>query len=120
MNKTIVIVDDFKVNTVVMKSTLFNAGFEVLEANDPKEALKFFDGRQIDLVISDFKMPVMNGAELTKAVKAIPQYKKIPVLILSSEKSEQCKKDARAAGAHACLSKPFNIDRFTKIINSMF
>ena len=120
MDKTIVIVDDFKTNTVVMKSTLHQAGFEVLEANDPEDALKFFDGREIDLMITDFKMPGMTGAELTKAVKSKVQYINLPVLILSSEKAEQCKIDARQAGAYGWLNKPFDLNRFTKIINSIF
>lgn len=120
MAKTIVIVDDFKTNTVVMKHALHQKGFEILEADDPREALKYFDGREIDLMVTDFKMPGMTGAELTKAVKSKAQYKNLPVLILSSEKAEQCKIDARAAGAYGWLNKPFDINRFTKIINSIF
>jgi len=120
MDKKIVIVDDFKTNTVVMRSSLKQAGYDVLESNDPKKALSFFDGRPIDLMITDFKMPHMTGAELTKEVKSMPEYKNLPVLILSSEKSNQCKIDARAAGAYGWLNKPFDIIRFTKIVNSIF
>jgi two-component system, chemotaxis family, chemotaxis protein CheY len=118
--KTIVIVDDFKTNTVVMRHSLHQMGFEILEANDPLEALNFFDGRQVDLMVTDFKMPGMNGAELTKKVKSKSKYTNIPVLILSSEKAEEMKKEARDAGAYGWLSKPFNMDRFTKIVNSIF
>lgn len=117
--KTIVIVDDFKTNTLVLKSTMQSLGFEVLEANDPGRALHFFDGRKIDLLITDFKMPGMTGAELTKNVKSHPLYEKIPVLILSSETSEELKKQARDAGAFGWLAKPFNLDRYIKIINSV-
>lgn len=120
MSKIIVIVDDFQTNTVVMKHALHQKGFETLEANTPEEALAFFDGRDIDLMVTDFKMPGMTGAELTKAVKEKPQYANMPVLILSSEKSEQCKIDAREAGAYGWLNKPFDINRFAKIINSIF
>jgi two-component system chemotaxis response regulator CheY len=120
MSKVIVIVDDFKTNTVVIRHALITKGFEILEANDGNEALKFFDGRQIDLMVTDFKMPSMTGAELTTAVKSKPQYKNLPVLILSSEKSEQCKSDARKAGAYGWLNKPFDLERFIKIINSIF
>ena len=118
--KTIVIVDDFKTNTVVMKHSINQMGFEILEATDPLEALKFFDGRHIDLLVTDFKMPGMNGAELTKAVKSKTKYANMPVLILSSEKDEEKKKAARDAGAYGWLSKPFNMDRFIKIVNSLF
>lgn len=120
MSKTIVIVDDFQTNTVVMKHALHQKGFDILEANDPSEALKFFDGRNVDLMVTDFKMPGMTGAELTKEVKSKVQYMNLPVLILSSEKAEQCKIDARNAGAYGWLNKPFDINRFLKIVNSIF
>jgi two-component system, chemotaxis family, chemotaxis protein CheY len=118
--RTIVIVDDFKTNTIVMKHSLVQMNFEVLEASDAKEALSFFDGRQIDLLVTDFKMPGMNGAELTKAVKSKPKYSGLPVIILSSEKAEEMKKEARNAGAYGWLSKPFNIERFMKIVAAIF
>lgn len=120
MKRTVVIVDDFKTNTVVMKTTLTQHGFDVLEANDPAEAIELFDGREIDLMVTDFKMPGMTGAELTKAVKMKSKYKNMPVLILSSEKSLQCKIDARESGAYGWLSKPFNLERFINIVNSIF
>jgi two-component system, chemotaxis family, chemotaxis protein CheY len=118
--KTIVIVDDFETNTVVMKHSMSQLGFEILEANDPLKALKYFDGRQIDLLVTDYKMPKMNGAELTKKIKAKSDYSNLPVLILSSESAEEMKRQARDAGAYGWMSKPFNIDRFVKIINSLF
>ena len=118
--KTLVIVDDFKTNTVVMRHALHQMGFDILEANDGPEALKFFDGRDIDLLVTDFKMPGMTGAELTKQVKSKPKYATLPVLILSSEQADEMKKAARDAGAYGWLSKPFNMERFLKIVNSIF
>lgn len=117
--KTIVIVDDFKANTIILKGSMQRMGYDVLEAYEPDRALHFFDGRPIDLLITDFKMPGMNGAELTRKVKSNPRYKNMPVLILSSETSEDYKKEARDAGAYGWLAKPFNIDRYMKIVNSV-
>jgi two-component system, chemotaxis family, chemotaxis protein CheY len=117
--KTIVIVDDFKANTVILKNTMQRLGYEVLDANDPSMALHFFDGRHIDLLITDFKMPGMSGAELTKKIKSNSRYENMPVLILSSETAEESKTEARNAGAYGWLSKPFNIDRYIKIVNSV-
>jgi two-component system, chemotaxis family, chemotaxis protein CheY len=117
--KTIVIVDDFKTNTIVLKSIMQRLGFEVLDANEPTTALRFFDGRRIDLLITDFKMPGMSGAELTKKVKSHPIYQRMPVLILSSETSDDSKREAREAGAYGWLAKPFNFDRYIKIINTV-
>jgi two-component system chemotaxis response regulator CheY len=118
--KTLVIVDDFKTNTFVMKAALNQMGFDILEANDGNEALNFFDGREIDLLVTDFRMPGMTGAELTRKVKSKAKYSTLPVLILSSEKAEEMKQEARDAGAYGWLSKPFNMERFLKIVNSIF
>lgn len=117
--KTIVIVDDFKANTFIMKNTLLRMDFDILESNEPQHALNLFDGRHIDLLVTDFKMPGMNGAELTKKVKSKSKYKNMPVLILSSETSEEYKKAARDAGAYGWVNKPFNMDRIIKIIESI-
>lgn len=117
--KTIVIVDDFKTNTLILKNTLKGMGYDVLDSNDPTAAVKLFDGREISLMITDYKMPGMNGAELTKAVKQKPKYKNMPVLVLSSETDESMMKAAREAGAYGWLSKPFNIERYIKIVNSI-
>jgi len=117
--KTIVIVDDFKSNTFIMRNALRQMDFDILEANDPQIALGFFDGRHVDLLVTDFKMPGMNGAELTKKVKSNLRYKNMPVLILSSETSYDYKKEARDAGAYGWLSKPFDLDRYIKIVNSI-
>lgn len=119
MSKTIIIVDDFKTNTIVMSSALSLVGHEVIEANSPLEALKYFDGRKIDLMVTDYKMPEMNGAELTKAVKSNHDYEKLPVIILSSEQSQTSKKEAREAGAYGWLNKPFDIKKFSRVIKSI-
>lgn len=117
--KTIVIVDDFKTNTIILKNTLSRMGYNIIDQNDPLAALKIFDGQPIDLLITDYNMPGMTGAQLTKEVKQKIQYKNMPVLVLSSETSEDMKKEAREAGAYGWLSKPFNIDRYMKIVNSV-
>jgi CheY-like chemotaxis protein len=69
-------------------------------------------------MVTDYNMPGMNGAELTQKVKSRPKYSNMPVLILSSEKAEEMKRAARDAGAYGWLSKPFNMDRFLKIVNT--
>lgn len=120
MKKKIVVVDDFKTNTIVVAGTLKLYGYDVLQSNNPVEALDFFDGQTIDLIISDFKMPQMTGAEFIKKIKKIPKYRNVPVIILSSETGAQSRQEAREAGAYGWLQKPFDIDRFIKIVNSIF
>ena len=120
MNKTIVIVDDFVTNTAVFSTLLQNQGFKIITSNSPIEAILIFNGQKIDLLVSDFKMPGMNGAEFVRKVKQIPQYRNMPVLMLSSETGEKSKQEARAAGAYGWLVKPFKVQRFLKIVTKIF
>ena len=66
--KKIVIVDDFTGVRSIVRETLEKKGFTVLEASSGDEALKFFDGTQVDLLITDFDMPDMNGAQLISKI----------------------------------------------------
>jgi len=117
--KTIVIVDDFKTNTIVFSGVLSRNGYSVLVANSGDEALNLFDGRHIDLMVSDFNMPGMNGADLVRRVKEINLYKTMPVIMLSSEKGDKVKQMARDAGAYGWMTKPMDIDKFLKIVKSI-
>lgn len=119
MKKTIIVVDDFKTNTIVFSGVLHRNGYEVLTANNGEEALKYFDGRPIDLMVSDFNMPNMDGAELTKTVKKMDNYKNIPVIMLSSEKDPKVKQKARNAGAYGWMNKPMDVDKFLKIVKNI-
>ena len=115
--KTVAIVDDFETTTFTVEFALKNAGYNVLKAQLPEEILKYFDGRQIDMLIADYQMPQMLGYELVTKIKAIDDYKKLPVLMLSSEHSEEKKRLAREAGAFAWVQKPYDLKRFLKIID---
>jgi two-component system, chemotaxis family, chemotaxis protein CheY len=70
MEKTIVIVDDSESIREVVGFTLTNAGHKVLAAVDGKDALKFFDGSKVDLVVTDLHMPQMDGIELIKELRS--------------------------------------------------
>lgn len=107
MSKTILIVDDSASIRQVVALTLKGAGYEVIEAADGKDALSQLTGQRVHLIISDVNMPVMNGIELLKQVKAHPTYKFTPVIMLTTESSDSMKEEGRAAGAKAWMVKPF-------------
>ena len=116
MKKTILVVDDFENTRWVIEFTLKKAGFDVLKAENGKEALKFFDGRKIDLVISDYNMPIMDGVELVKAVRKIAEYEFIPILMLTTETNEKKKQMAKDAQITGWVQKPFKMEKFMVII----
>jgi len=114
--KKIVVVEDFNTSRQIIKRTLEKLGYEVLEASDGREALKYFDGGKIDLLVSDYNMPNMNGAELIEYVRAKDEYKYIPILMLSTETNVAKQNRAKEAKITAWIRKPFEIDEFAKIV----
>jgi len=118
--KTILIVDDFATNTIVIESALVGAGFAVLKALNADDALKYIynDEYRIDLLVSDYNMPNKNGAELIMEFKKVSKYKNTPAIILSSDENEEKRKLAKTAGATGWMKKPFILSTFIKVIDS--
>jgi two-component system chemotaxis response regulator CheY len=107
MSKTILVVDDSAAIRQVVSITLKGAGYEVIEAGDGSEALSKLTGQRVHLIISDVNMPVMDGLTFLKQVKARPEYKFTPVIMLTTESAEAKKQEGQAAGAKAWMVKPF-------------
>ena len=107
MPKKILIVDDSESIREVVSFTLENEGFEVLVANDGTDALKFLDGREIDMIITDLHMPEMDGITLIKHVREMEAYQRIPILFLTTESQTAKKMEAKEAGATGGIIKPF-------------
>jgi two-component system, chemotaxis family, chemotaxis protein CheY len=107
MSKTIMIVDDSASLRQVVGITLKGAGYEVLEAQDGKDALSKLAGQKIHLIISDVNMPNMDGITFVRHAKAMPAYKFTPVIMLTTECQEQKMQEGKAAGARAWMVKPF-------------
>ena len=114
--KTILIADDFENTRFVIEFTLKQAGYDVLKAVDGQDALRYFDGRKIDLLVTDLNMPRMDGLELALEVKKMQQYQAIPILLLTTEVSEEKKQKAKDAGVTGWIQKPFVIDKFLSFI----
>lgn len=107
MAKMIMIVDDSASIRQVVSLTLKGAGFDVIEAVDGVDALSKLNGVKINLLITDVNMPNMDGITLVQEVKKLPAYKFTPMMMLTTEASDDKKQAGRAAGAKAWLVKPF-------------
>jgi two-component system chemotaxis response regulator CheY len=106
--KNVLIVEDSKAIRSMIRVTLEEAGgFFAIEAGNGFEALKTLPTRQFDLIITDINMPDINGLELIGYVKSNPAYRDIPLIIVSTEKSEEDKKRGLALGAAGYVVKPF-------------
>jgi two-component system chemotaxis response regulator CheY len=99
--------------------TLTGAGFHVVEAVDGQDALEKAQYHAIDLVLADQNMPRLDGLGLTKKLREHPRFKTTPILILTTESSDQMKMAGRAAGATGWLVKPFDPTRLIEVINKV-
>ncbi len=119
MGKTILIVDDSESIREVVCFTLESAGHTVLVGTDGSDAMKYIDGRDIDLVITDLHMPVMNGIDLIKEIRATEKYKRVPILFLTTESQVAKKMEAKNAGATGWIVKPFVPQKLLAAVNKV-
>lgn len=115
---TILIVDDFESIRKVIGDTLHQHGFKTMEAKNGRHALTVLrePETKINLIISDYNMPEMNGFALLKHVKEDPILKKYPFILLTSEDDTEKKKRAKEIGLDAWVTKPYKIDSLISLI----
>ena len=116
MSKRILIVDDSASVRQVVGIALKGAGYEVVEGMDGVDALTKLDGSKYHLIISDVNMPRMDGITFVKETKKLPAYKFTPIIILTTESSDELKKKGKAAGASGWIVKPFQADQLLKVL----
>ncbi|PLY08902.1 MAG: two-component system response regulator [Desulfuromonas sp.] len=116
MGKKILMVDDSASVRQMMSFTLQNAGYEVIEARDGKEALDMYPDSGANMLITDLNMPKMDGYGLIEEVRRRQGSRFLPIIMLTTE-SEQGKKDqAKALGASGWITKPFRPDQLLKVV----
>src|SRR5690242_1070704 len=102
----ILVVDDEPQITRVLKTTLSSQGYGVRSAGDGQEALDEMKGWAPDLIITDLRMPTMDGLELCRRVR---KDSRIPIIVLSVKGEEPIKVEALDAGADDYITKPFSV-----------
>ena len=119
MAKTILVVDDSASMRQVVSMALKQAGHEVIEACDGKDALTKLAGQRVHLVISDVNMPNMDGISLIRALRGLPDYKFTPMLMLTTESGPEKKAEGKAAGATGWIVKPFKPEQLIAVIKKV-
>lgn len=117
--QSILAVDDSPSMRKMVSFTLTGAGYNVVEAVDGQDALEKAETHNIDLVLADQNMPRLDGIGLTRKLRAHPKFKTIPILILTTESSDQMKQAGRSAGATGWLVKPFDPNRLIEVIQKV-
>lgn len=116
MAKQILTVDDSPSMRMLLKAALVAQGYDIEVAEDGVEGLSRMEELRPDLLITDINMPRMDGFELIEAVRARDEFRSVPILVLSTEFSDEKKARAREAGATGWITKPFDADKISAAI----
>lgn len=118
MKRTIMIVDDSKVNREFLKQIFITGNFDVIEAGRGGEALEFVEENKPDLMILDLNMPGIGGMETLKRIRA--KGFDFPVIIFTSDDNPETKQRCLAAGATEVLFKPSKPGFIMQVISKIF
>jgi two-component system chemotaxis response regulator CheY len=106
------VVDDSRAMRSILAKILVRLGFEVLQAGDGLEAIAALESAspQVELVLSDWNMPAMDGLQFVKALRANPKFANIVVVMVTTETHIEQMMTALEAGANEYIMKPFTAD----------
>jgi len=119
MGKVIMTADDSASMRQMISFTLKDAGYDVVEASDGREALTKLGSTPIHMLISDVNMPNMNGPDLVRQVRANPAYRFIPIIMLTTESHESKKQEGKSAGATGWIVKPFKPEQLLAVVKKV-
>ncbi len=119
MAKTILAVDDSGSLRQMVAFSLKAAGYDVVQAVDGQDGLNKAKEKTVDLVLTDQNMPIMDGLTLIKNLRQLGSYQKIPILMLTTESSDEMKAKGKAAGANGWLVKPFDPKRLIEVVQKV-
>ena len=109
-------VDDSASMRALLNHALSNQGFEVCQAEDGEQALEWLALNEVDVVITDINMPRLDGFGLIAALRTGSRHRDRPILVLTTESSDEKKARARAAGATGWIVKPFDPDKLAAAV----
>jgi two-component system chemotaxis response regulator CheY len=119
MTKIILCVDDSASIRQMVKLTLSGAGYQVVQASDGAEGLAKARESTVNLVVTDLNMPVMNGLGLIRELRKLSAYKGVPIIFLTTESDARLKQEAKAAGATAWITKPFQQEQLVGVVKKV-
>ena len=108
MSKLILAVEDQEDNMQILRDLLTSAGYEIIEAENGEEALAAVAKRRPDLILMDIQIPIIDGYEATRRIKADPALRSIPIIAVTSHALSEGEEKARAAGCDDFVAKPYS------------
>jgi two-component system chemotaxis response regulator CheY len=119
--KNVMVIDDSRIMRNIVKNifTSLNIPCRYLEAGDGIQALNLLDAEKVDLILLDWNMPGLTGLDFLKKVRAMDQYKNIPIIMVTSEAARLNVVEAIKAGATAYITKPIKEKIFMEKISKI-
>jgi two-component system, cell cycle response regulator DivK len=108
MSKRILAIEDTEDNRRILRDVLTNAGFDFIEAIDGERGVRMASDERPDLILMDVQLPVIDGYEATRRIKANPDLQHIPIIAVTSYALAGDEAKARAAGCDGYIAKPFS------------
>jgi two-component system, cell cycle response regulator DivK len=108
MSKRILVVEDQEDNRRILRDLLTSVGYQITEAEDGARGVSSAEAEPPDLILMDIQLPIMDGYEATRRIKANPQLKAIPVIVVTSYALSGDEAKARAAGCDDYITKPYS------------
>ena len=118
MSKRILVVEDQEDNRAILRDLLTNVGFEILEAVNGEEGVRMAEAHRPDLILMDIQLPVIDGYEATRRIKAQDQLRAIPIIAVTSYALSGDAEKAKSAGCDAYVTKPFNPWELLSVVRS--
>ena len=114
----LLVVED-NIELLMLMNQLLSTKYHVETATNGKEAMEIIQKEELDIIISDVMMPVMDGLELTKKIKADPNFQHLPVILLTAKTQEEDRAEALQIGADSYVTKPFKLSDLELRINNI-
>lgn len=120
MQKNVMIVDDSPVMRSFIRRTVLIGVLEVgrcLEAGNGEEALALLRNNTVDVILTDFHMPIMDGEQLVQNLRRNGELRRVPVIVISTDSSQKTMSKLRSLGVRGYLCKPFRPEKLAHLLS---
>ena len=117
--KTILVVDDEPIVRGTIKKVFENEKYHVITAKDAMELSKIIETTRLDLILLDLQLPWVNGFEICSLIKTNPDYRNLPIAIISGNKNEDDIRKGFDVGCDEYIAKPFEIDDLKQVVQKL-
>ena len=118
-SRTILVVDDDEVMRAALKRILEQEGYKIIMAEDGLELSKVLESTRLDMILLDVNLPWVDGLELTSLIKDHHSLKHVPLILVSARKTKEDVERGFEAGCNDYITKPFDVDHITGVINQL-